>query len=71
MFTQDSEQWDSICNALSSRCYIIAGSASQSISKLLENGHIGTPKASGRIIKHTNHTTMSDLVEITNLFDSE
>uniref|UniRef100_F6ZW16 Enolase 4 n=1 Tax=Equus caballus TaxID=9796 RepID=F6ZW16_HORSE len=65
----DSEQWDSIYNALGSRCYIIAGTASKSISKLLEDGNISIPKSSGLIIKHTNQTTMSDLVEITNLID--
>ncbi|XP_039093274.1 enolase 4 [Hyaena hyaena] len=68
---EDSEQWDSLYNALGSRCYIIAGTASKSISKLLENGTIGTPKSSGLIIKHTNQTTVSDLVEITNLLDSK
>uniref|UniRef100_A0A2I3HG00 phosphopyruvate hydratase n=1 Tax=Nomascus leucogenys TaxID=61853 RepID=A0A2I3HG00_NOMLE len=67
----DSEQWDSICHALGSRCYIIAGTASKSISKLLEQGNISIPKSNGLIIKHTNQTTMSDLVEITNLIDSK
>ncbi|XP_028005360.2 enolase 4 isoform X3 [Eptesicus fuscus] len=67
----DSEQWDSLYNALGSRCYIIAGSASKSISKLLEEGNIRTPRSSGRIIKHTNQTTMSDLVAISNLIDSK
>ncbi|XP_010632847.1 enolase 4 isoform X2 [Fukomys damarensis] len=66
---EDSEQWDSICNALGSRCYIIAGTASKSISKLLEDGSISIPRSHGLIIKHTNQTTMSDLVEITNLID--
>ncbi|XP_055416155.1 enolase 4 isoform X2 [Bubalus kerabau] len=68
---EDSEQWDSIYNALGSRCYIIAGTASKSISKLLEEGNISILKYSGLIIKHTNQTTMSDLVEITNLIDSK
>ncbi|XP_062958871.1 enolase 4 [Cynocephalus volans] len=68
---EDSEQWDSIYNALGSKCYIIAGSASKSISKLLEHGDISIPKSSGLIIKHTNQTTMSDLVEITNLINSK
>ncbi|XP_036754887.2 enolase 4 isoform X1 [Manis pentadactyla] len=67
---EDSEQWDSIYNALGSRCYIIAGTASRSISKLLEDGNISTPRSSGLIIKHTNQTTISDLVEITDLIDS-
>uniref|UniRef100_A0A2K5Q6X1 Enolase 4 n=1 Tax=Cebus imitator TaxID=2715852 RepID=A0A2K5Q6X1_CEBIM len=68
---EDFEQWDSIYHALGSRCYIIAGTASKSISKLLEQGNIGIPKSNGLIIKHTNQTTMSDLVEITNLIDSK
>uniref|UniRef100_A0A2K6MBC6 phosphopyruvate hydratase n=2 Tax=Rhinopithecus TaxID=542827 RepID=A0A2K6MBC6_RHIBE len=67
----DSEQWDSIYHTLGSRCYIIAGTASKSISKLLEQGNISIPKSNGLIIKHTNQTTMSDLVEITNLIDSK
>ncbi|EHA99627.1 hypothetical protein GW7_21294 [Heterocephalus glaber] len=68
---EDSEQWDSICNALGSRCYVIAGTASKSISKLLEHGSISSPRSHGLIIKHTNQTTMSDLVEITNLINSK
>lgn len=71
LFTQDADQWDSLYNALGSRCYIIAGSASKSISKLLEERSLSTPRSSGRIIKHTNQTTMSDLVEIGHLLDSE
>ncbi|XP_023564775.1 enolase 4 isoform X2 [Octodon degus] len=67
---EDSEQWDGISHALGSKCYIIAGTASKSISKLLELENISTPSAHGLIIKHTNQTTMSDLVEITNLIDS-
>ncbi|XP_016067668.1 PREDICTED: enolase-like protein ENO4 [Miniopterus natalensis] len=68
---EDSEQWDSLYNALGSRCYTIAGSASKSISRLLQEGNISTPKSSGLVIKHTNQTTMCDLVEITNLIDSK
>uniref|UniRef100_A0A8C0RT44 Enolase 4 n=1 Tax=Canis lupus familiaris TaxID=9615 RepID=A0A8C0RT44_CANLF len=68
---EDSEQWESIYNTLGSRCYIIAGAASKSISQLLEGGNNSTPKSSGVIIKHTNQTTVSDLVEVTNLLDSK
>uniref|UniRef100_A0A8C6CBI6 phosphopyruvate hydratase n=1 Tax=Monodon monoceros TaxID=40151 RepID=A0A8C6CBI6_MONMO len=67
----DSEQWDSTYNALGSKCYIIAGTASKSISKLLEDGNVGILRCSGLIVKHTNQTTMSDLVEMTNLIDSK
>ncbi|XP_058527402.1 enolase 4 isoform X2 [Ochotona princeps] len=68
---EDSEHWDSIHNALGSRCHIIAGAASKSISKLLECGDVNSPKSNGRIMKHTNQTTVSDLVEITSLIDSK
>ncbi|XP_051002816.1 enolase 4 [Acomys russatus] len=68
---EDSEQWDSIYAALASRCYIIAGAASRSVSKLLEHRNISTLTSHGLIIKHTNQTTMSDLVEITHLIDSK
>ncbi|XP_027707950.1 enolase 4 [Vombatus ursinus] len=68
---EDIEQWDSICNALGSRCNIIAGTASKSISKLLEEQNVSTPKSSGLIIKHTNQTTISDLIEVTGLIESQ
>lgn len=68
---QDSDQWDSLYNALGSRCYIIAGSASKSIPQLLEEGSIRTPRSSGRILTHTNQTTVSDLVAISSLLASE
>ncbi|XP_054975642.1 enolase 4 isoform X1 [Sorex araneus] len=68
---EDSEQWESIYNALGSRCHIIAGAESKSISKLLEDGTISNPKSSGLIIRHTNQTTMSDLVAITDLAESK
>ncbi|XP_051837468.1 enolase 4 [Antechinus flavipes] len=68
---EDIEQWDSICNALGSRCNIIAGTASKSIPKLLEEQNVSIPKSSGLIIKHTNQTTISNLIEVTNLIESQ
>ncbi|XP_006880217.1 PREDICTED: enolase-like protein ENO4 [Elephantulus edwardii] len=68
---EDSEQWDRVWGALGARCYIIAGAASGSISKHLEEGNLIIPLASGLIIKHTNQTTVSDLVEVTHLIDSK
>ncbi|CAK6436071.1 unnamed protein product [Pipistrellus nathusii] len=68
---EDSDQWDSLYNALGSRCYIIAGSASKSIPQLLEEGSIRTPRSSGRILTHTNQTTVSDLVAISSLLASK
>ncbi|XP_021007317.1 enolase 4 isoform X3 [Mus caroli] len=68
---EDAEQWDSLYAALASRCYIIAGAASGSVSKLLEYRNISTLKSHGLIIKHTNQTTMSDLVDITHLINGK
>ncbi|XP_052038560.1 enolase 4 isoform X2 [Apodemus sylvaticus] len=68
---EDSEQWDSLYAALASRCYIIAGAASRSISKLLEYRDTSAPKSHGLILKHTNQTTVSDLVEITHLISGK
>ncbi|XP_042545059.1 enolase 4 [Dipodomys spectabilis] len=68
---EDVEQWESIYTAVGSKCYIIAGAASKSISKLLENQITSIPKCHGLILRHTNQTTMSDMVEITNLADSK
>nr|XP_048279018.1 enolase 4 isoform X2 [Myodes glareolus] len=68
---EDSEQWDGICAALASKCYIIAGAASRSVSKLLEHRNTSTPKSHGLVINHTNQTTMSDLVEITHLLNGK
>ncbi|XP_074089670.1 enolase 4 isoform X2 [Macrotis lagotis] len=68
---EDIDQWDSICNALGSRCNIIAGNASKSVSKLLEEENVHIPKASGLIIKHTNQTTISDLIQVTKLIESQ
>ncbi|KAH0516143.1 Enolase-like protein ENO4 [Microtus ochrogaster] len=68
---EDSEQWDGIYAALASRCYIIAGAASRSVSKLLEHRNTSTPKSHGLVINHTNQTTMSDLVEITHLLNGK
>ncbi|CAH6937935.1 enolase 4 [Phodopus roborovskii] len=68
---EDSEQWDSLYNALATRCYIIAGAACRSVSKLLEHRNTSTPRSHGLVISHTNQTTMSDLVEITHLLDAK
>lgn len=71
MSAQDSEQWDSLYAAVASRCYLIAGAASRSVPKLLEDRNISPLKYHGLIIKHTNQTTMSDLVEITHLINGK
>ncbi|XP_067417392.1 enolase 4 [Emydura macquarii macquarii] len=68
---EDGQQWSSICNALGSRCFLIAEDASKSISKLVEDQNINVPKCSGLIIKYTNQTKISDLTELTRLLDGQ
>uniref|UniRef100_A0A8C3RKL7 Enolase 4 n=1 Tax=Chelydra serpentina TaxID=8475 RepID=A0A8C3RKL7_CHESE len=68
---EDDQQWSNICNAVGSRCYLIAEDASKSISKLMEDQNINVPKCSGLIIKYTNQTKISDLTELTRLLDGQ
>ncbi|XP_039403694.1 enolase 4 isoform X11 [Mauremys reevesii] len=67
----DGQQWSNICNAVGSRCYLIAEDAAKSISKLVEDQNINVPKCSGLIIKYTNQTKISDLTELTRLLDGQ
>ncbi|XP_038266388.1 enolase 4 [Dermochelys coriacea] len=68
---EDGQQWSNICNAVGSRCYLIAEDAAKSISKLVEDQNINVPKCSGLIIKYTNQTKISDLMELTRLLDGQ
>uniref|UniRef100_A0A8C8SDM8 Enolase 4 n=1 Tax=Pelusios castaneus TaxID=367368 RepID=A0A8C8SDM8_9SAUR len=68
---EDGQQWSSICNALGSRCYLIAEDASRSISKLVEDQNLNIPKCSGLVIKYTNQTKISDLTELTRLLNRQ
>ncbi|XP_039403690.1 enolase 4 isoform X7 [Mauremys reevesii] len=68
---EDGQQWSNICNAVGSRCYLIAEDAAKSISKLVEDQNINVPKCSGLIIKYTNQTKISDLTELTRLLDGQ
>ncbi|XP_038614540.1 enolase 4 [Tachyglossus aculeatus] len=68
---EDSEQWKSLCNALGSKCHIIAETASKSISKLREEQTINTPKSSGLVLKYTNAATVCGLVDVTKLIESQ
>ncbi|XP_032636689.1 enolase 4 isoform X2 [Chelonoidis abingdonii] len=67
----DGQQWSNICNAVGSRCYLIAEDAAKSISKLVEDQNINVPKCSGLIIKYTNQTKISDLTELTRLLEGQ
>ncbi|XP_030426719.1 enolase 4 isoform X2 [Gopherus evgoodei] len=67
----DGQQWSNICNAVGSRCYLIAEDAAKSISKLVEDQNINIPKCSGLIIKYTNQTKISDLTELTRLLEGQ
>ncbi|XP_032636688.1 enolase 4 isoform X1 [Chelonoidis abingdonii] len=68
---EDGQQWSNICNAVGSRCYLIAEDAAKSISKLVEDQNINVPKCSGLIIKYTNQTKISDLTELTRLLEGQ
>ncbi|XP_050814954.1 enolase 4 isoform X3 [Gopherus flavomarginatus] len=68
---EDGQQWSNICNAVGSRCYLIAEDAAKSISKLVEDQNINVPKCSGLIIKYTNQTKISDLTELTRLLKGQ
>ncbi|EMP39017.1 Enolase-like protein ENO4 [Chelonia mydas] len=68
---EDGQQWSNICNAVGSRCYLIAEDAAKSISKLVEDQNINVPKCSGLVIKYTNQTKISDLTELTRLLDGQ
>uniref|UniRef100_A0A8D0G6P3 phosphopyruvate hydratase n=1 Tax=Sphenodon punctatus TaxID=8508 RepID=A0A8D0G6P3_SPHPU len=66
---EDSQQWSNLCSALGSKCYIVSEEASKSVSKIVQDQNRIVPKCSGLIIKYTNHTKISDLLDITKLLD--
>lgn len=70
-FTQDREQWSSICQALGSKCYLIAEDAATQISKLKTDQNINIAMCSGVVLKYINETKVSDLIEVTGILDGE
>ncbi|KAM4636692.1 enolase 4 [Discoglossus pictus] len=68
---EDVMQWQSLFSALGSKCYIIADTASKTISELLEIRDINIPFSSGIVIKHTNETTISDMIDAFRLIEGE
>ncbi|KAK6487639.1 enolase 4-like [Huso huso] len=61
---EDKEQWNKLYTAVSSKCYLLAETASKPISSLLVEEDLTVPGFSGVILKQTNQTTVSDMIEI-------
>lgn len=68
---QDRQQWNNICCALGSKCYLIAEDAAKYISHLKIDENINLPMCSGVVLKYINQTKVSDLIELTGLLDGE
>ncbi|NXJ63150.1 ENO4 Enolase, partial [Rostratula benghalensis] len=68
---EDRQQWNNICCALGSKCYLIAEGAASCISKLKTDQNITTPTCSGVVLKYVNHTKVSDLIELTGLLEGQ
>ncbi|XP_074447444.1 enolase 4 isoform X3 [Larus michahellis] len=68
---EDRQQWNNICCALGSKCYLIAEDAATCISKLKSDQKINIPTCSGVVLKYINQTKVSDLIELTGLVDGQ
>ncbi|KFM06642.1 Enolase-like ENO4, partial [Aptenodytes forsteri] len=68
---EDRQQWNHICCALGSKCYLIAEDAATYISKLKIDQNINIPTCSGVVLKYINQTRVSDLIELTGLLDGQ
>ncbi|XP_068807728.1 enolase 4 isoform X2 [Struthio camelus] len=68
---EDRKQWNNICCALGSKCFLIAEDAATSISKLIPDQDINLPQCSGIVLKYINQTKVSDLIELTGLLDGQ
>ncbi|NXK47223.1 ENO4 Enolase, partial [Chauna torquata] len=68
---EDRQQWNNICCALGSKCYLIAEDAATNISKLKIDRNINIPMCSGVVLKYINQTKISDLIEFTGLLDGQ
>ncbi|NXN23144.1 ENO4 Enolase, partial [Nycticryphes semicollaris] len=68
---EDRQQWNNVCCALGSKCYLIAEEAASCISKLKTDQNINTPTCSGVVLKYVNQTKVSDLIELTALLDGQ
>ncbi|XP_015722916.1 enolase 4 isoform X2 [Coturnix japonica] len=68
---EDRQQWNNVCCALGSKCYLIAEDAATNTSKLKTDQNINIPTCSGIVLKYVNQTKISDLVELTGLLDGQ
>ncbi|XP_072196736.1 enolase 4 [Excalfactoria chinensis] len=68
---EDRQQWNNVCCALGSKCYLIAEDAATNTSKLKTDQNINIPMCSGVVLKYVNQTKISDLVELTGLLDGQ
>ncbi|NWQ98091.1 ENO4 Enolase, partial [Burhinus bistriatus] len=68
---EDRQQWNNICCALGSKCYLIAEDAATYISKLKIDQNINIPMCSGVVLKYINQTKVSDLIELTGLLEGQ
>ncbi|NXY45217.1 ENO4 Enolase, partial [Ceuthmochares aereus] len=68
---EDRQQWNKICYALGSKCYLIAEEAATYISKLKIDQSINLPMCSGVVLKYINQTKVSDLIELTGILDGQ
>ncbi|KAJ6669018.1 hypothetical protein lerEdw1_007827 [Lerista edwardsae] len=62
---EDRSQWTDLCNILGSKCYLLAEDSCRNVWKILEEQNKNEPKCSGLIVKCTNETTISHLLEMT------
>ncbi|XP_035185779.1 enolase 4 isoform X2 [Oxyura jamaicensis] len=68
---EDRQQWNNICCALGSKCYLIAEDVATNISKLKVDQSMNVPMCSGVVLKYINQTKVSDLIEFTGLLDGQ
>ncbi|KFV90778.1 Enolase-like ENO4, partial [Eurypyga helias] len=64
---EDRQQWNDVCRALGSKCYLIAEDAATCVSKLKIDPNVNIPTCSGVVLKYINQTTVSDLTELSGL----
>ncbi|XP_067858245.1 enolase 4 [Heptranchias perlo] len=67
---EDAQQWSKLCFLLSPRCYILADVASRSIDKLITDG-LDETQYSGLVLKQTNQSTISNLVQVAKLMEEQ
>ncbi|XP_048863006.1 enolase 4 isoform X3 [Brienomyrus brachyistius] len=62
---KDHEQWQSLCRALRPTCHLLCDTTFSPTTALLTEGTLSTPGARGYILKQTNQTTVTDLIQVT------